>query len=94
MRFKNGTILTFGQTLLKDNQEGFYISQSVIKFIKVKDGHVEFLFHYDTVEDVIDHPDFHLQVVYAPNEETPRFDTHMHVSLEEVLEMLKRDRFI
>ncbi|OJE31668.1 hypothetical protein BAQ47_03195 [Bacillus tropicus] len=92
--FKNGAFLTVAQTLVRDAQKGFYISESVIRFVQVKNGCVDFLFHYDTVENVANHPDFHLQVQYGPKKETPRFDTHVYVSLEEVLEMLKRDKFI
>jgi hypothetical protein len=94
LRFKDGSVFTFGQTI--HYEQGIcWIEESVIRFIKVDSSQqVQYLFHYDSVMDVPDHPDHHLQFEYDPTITTPRFNIYRYESIESVLEMIVRDEVV
>lgn len=90
--FTDGSILTLSQTLLYE-QRSCWLVKSIIRFAKITpDHHVQYLFHYDTVTDIPDHPDHHLQFEYDPHTNTPRFPMYRCADLDAILQMIVRDR--
>lgn len=82
------------QSLEKIGNRKYEISISNIAFVKVDEGNVRYIFHYDKVMEMADHPDNHLQFEFDKTIDTPRFDTYRYVELEEILSMIVRDRLI
>jgi len=97
--FKDGSILSIAQMIEVISSKKCRIHTSVITFVKTKTNHtgdsiVEYAFHYDKVNNVPNHPDFHLQFDYNQKINTPRFEIHKYVDLEEILKMIVRDQLL
>ncbi|MDP1395302.1 hypothetical protein Q8G28_17570 [Lysinibacillus capsici] len=98
--FKDGSILSIAQMIEVLSSKKCRIHTSVVTFVKTKfnydtgDTIVEYAFHYDKVNNVPNHPDFHLQFDYNQTINTPRFEVHKYVDIDEILRMIVRDQLV
>jgi len=92
LRFKDGSILTIAQKLYYDG--GIcWVKESVIRFAKLDASQtVQYFFHYDTVQEIPDHPDHHLQFEYDRHVNTPRFPLRAYEGVGIILQMIIRDK--
>ncbi|MFT8320491.1 MAG: hypothetical protein ABF649_06255 [Bacillus sp. (in: firmicutes)] len=94
IRFHDGSILSLAQTFRVEDNECI-VETSIITFAKSNNnGCAEYVIHFDTVENVPNHPDFHFQFEYSNKMETPRIDVHQYESIGTVVEMLIRDAIV
>lgn len=93
--FRNGSFLMMNQTFhFSSRSTGCTLLNGNISFIHVVDRKVKYLFRYDTVEDIPDHPNHHLQFAFDRAIETPRFVLPTCGKIDDVLHMLIRDRIV
>ena len=97
--FKDGSIFSIAQTIKTPSTKKYIIEKSVVYFAKSKEINpgnkiVEYIFHYDKVKDIENHPDFHLQFDYNQEIVTPRFEIHNYVGIKEILTMIVRDQVL
>lgn len=72
-----------------------WVSKAVTRFVKLTPMQsVEYLFHYDSVMDIPNHPDHHLQFEYDRKIRTPRFSLYKYEDIPTILEMIIRDEII
>ncbi|MEK5277981.1 MULTISPECIES: hypothetical protein [Paenibacillus] len=94
LRFVDGSVLMIAQTLRPLGNRKLELIQSIFVFVKVVEGRAQYVFHYDKVVDIPNHPDNHLQIEFDKSVNTPRFDKYKFVELEEIIGMIIRDGLI
>lgn len=96
LRFNDGSIFTFAQTLYVPNSRTVVIEESVVTFAKVgEDNVLKYIFHYDKImESSKDHPLYHLQFAYDNKTDTPRFPIRDYHSIGDILDMIINQKLV
>ena len=92
LQFRDGSVMAIYQRIRYEHG-ACWVKESIIRFIKLDATQtVQYVFHYDTVLNVPNHPDHHLQFEYNSKVNTPRFPLRACEDLDTILQMIVRDK--